>query len=142
MKYKFTKIDDDTTELSYKDKKFKVKRDIELLKAIDSISFDAYMKMMANLKKRDMTVNDLIVIKKQGNKTYEDRSNLIELQNQYSEQMKLQLYEDFSKKHFNMSLDELALDIGLTEEDSYQFGMDLATMIKGEEKTPSQTENI
>ena len=31
MKYKFTKVDQDTTELSYKDKKFFIKKDVDLL---------------------------------------------------------------------------------------------------------------
>ena len=30
MKYKFEKIDDDITKLSYKDKEFEIKRDVEL----------------------------------------------------------------------------------------------------------------
>ncbi len=36
MKYKFEKIDSDTTKLSYKEKEFEIKRDVELTSKIQS----------------------------------------------------------------------------------------------------------
>ena len=40
MKYKFEKIDDDITKLSYKDKEFEIKRYVELTAKLQSV----YMK--------------------------------------------------------------------------------------------------
>ena len=64
MKYDFKTIDNDTTELSYKDKKFVIKRDIELMKELQSAIFKAKKKLVFDLAKEGLTKADL-VIKKQ-----------------------------------------------------------------------------
>jgi hypothetical protein len=55
MKYKFEKIDNDTTRLSYKEKEFAIKRDVELTKKIQGIYMKARTKMMVDLAKEGIT---------------------------------------------------------------------------------------
>ena len=138
MKYKIERIDDDTTRFSYKDKSFEAKRDIQLIRDIEGVEQKARIKLIADLKEQGMTINDLVVEKKVGNKTYEDRSNVIELEEHYVQIMRLQLYEDYCKKWFNMGLEELMLDIGINDDEATQLGFDMAKLIRGiEEETPS-----
>ena len=57
MKYKFEVIDNDTTKLTYKDKEFKIKRNINLLKRTQEVYFKARTKMMVDLTKQGITKN-------------------------------------------------------------------------------------
>ena len=54
-KYEFKKIDADTTQLIYKDKKFTIKRDVELTKNIQSVYAEAKLQMMEDLTKKGKT---------------------------------------------------------------------------------------
>lgn len=55
MKYKFEIVDNDTTKLTYKDKEFKIKRNINLLKRTQEVYFKARTKMMVDLTKQGIT---------------------------------------------------------------------------------------
>lgn len=137
MKYKFNFIDDDTSELVYKDKKFEIKKDVELQKEVQNINNKARILMRVELAKQGLTGKDLIIVRKEGNKTYEDKSNLIELEQDYMQQASLDLFQTLSKKYFNMTLEELGEDIGLTPEEYTDFGKDFAYALAGK-KSPSQ----
>ena len=63
MKYKFEKIDDDITKLSYKDKEFEIKRDVELTSKMQSVYMKARTKMMVDLSKQRITKEDLTIEK-------------------------------------------------------------------------------
>jgi hypothetical protein len=137
MKYEFIKQDDDTTILKYKDKEFTIKKDVELQKEFQSINKNARVKMMLDLTKQGITSNDLIIIKKNGSKTYEDKSNLIQLEQGYIQEASIDLFQTLSNKYFNMPLENLIADIGLTEEESTKFGNDFAYALAGK-SSPSQ----
>ena len=136
-KYSFNFIDDDTSELVYKDKKFTISKDVELQKEVQNINNKARILMRVDLAKSGLTGKDLIIIKKEGNKTYEDKTNLIELENSYMQQASTELFETLSQRYFNMSLNDLILDIGLTMEEAEKFGSDFAHALAGK-KSPSQ----
>lgn len=55
MKYKFEKIDDDITKLSYKDKEFEIKRDVELTSKMQGVYMKARTKMMIDFSKQGLT---------------------------------------------------------------------------------------
>ena len=55
MKYKFEKIDDDITKLSYKNKEFEIKRDVELTSKLQSVYMKARTKMMIDFSKQGVT---------------------------------------------------------------------------------------
>ena len=140
MKYKFERIDSDTTKLSYKGKEFEIKRDVDLTKKLQSLYMKARTKMMVDLSKEGISKKDLVIERKENGKTYYDNSNITEIENSYIQMASLDLYNDISKKYTNMELQELMEDIGLTEEEAEQFGAGFSKALQGDVKTPSSKE--
>lgn len=142
MKYKFIKIDDDNTELRYKDNSFIFKRDIELLRDLQGIGFRTKVSMMNELKKMGMTAKDLIVVSKEGNKTIEDHSNLLELE-EYCRSIEVEkIYDNITMRFTKMTLAQLLVDIGIdvsdkNKDDILKFTEDIAKAITGQTETPS-----
>lgn len=133
MKYIFTKIDNDTTELSYKDKKFNIRRDIDLQKRLQEAIPRARILMNKDLAKMGMTKKDLIIERHEGNKTYYDNSNIMDAEEQYQGTVTLEVYDEIVSKYTQMSLNKLVEDIGLTDEEVEKFGVDLTNAITGKE---------
>lgn len=117
MKYKFTKIDADTTELSYKDKKFFIKRDIELLQKMESLPQRARLRMSTDLAKEGMTFQDLEVVKKEGSKTTIDKTNAMRLEQMYQDMVANEILSEISQKYTQMSFVELLNDIEINISD-------------------------
>ena len=138
-KYEFIKKDEDTTILKYKDKEFEIKKDVELQKEMESVNKNARVKMMLDLTKQGITSKDLIVVRKEGSKVYEDKSNLIQLEQNYMQEASVDLFQNLSEKYFEMSLENLIKDIGLEDEEGAKFGTDFAYALAGK-KSPSQKE--
>lgn len=138
MKYKFEKIDDDTTKLSYKDKEFEIRRDVELTSKMQSVYMKARTKMMVDLSKQGITKKDLVIERKEKGKTYYDNSNLNELEKYYTEMAFLEIYDEISKEATGMIFQELILDIGLNENESEEFGLGFSNALLGNTKTPSE----
>ena len=141
MKYEFVKVDDDTTKLKYKDKEFEIKKTVGLLEKLQKVNNKAKLSMMKALTEQGMTANDLIVEKKEGNKTIVDKSNLIELEKYYIGVESENVYDDILKESTNMSLAEILLDIELDYNDKdvvKDFMVELTKAITVEPKTPSQ----
>ena len=138
MKYKFEKIDDDTTKLSYKDKEFEIKRDVELTSKMQGVYMKARTKMMIDLSKQGITKKDLTIERKENGKTYYDNSNLTELEKYYTQMAFLEIYDDISKNVTGMIFQDLILDIGLKESETEQFGVDFSNALLGKVKTPSE----
>lgn len=139
MKYKFEKIDDDITKLSYKDKEFEIKRDVELTAKMQSVYMKARTKMMVDLSKQGITKKDLVIEKKEKGKTYYDNSNLNELEKYYTEMAFLEIYDEISKEATGMIFQELISDIGLNENESEEFGLEFSDVLLGKQKTPSES---
>lgn len=138
MKYKFEIVDNDTTKLTYKDKEFKIKRNINLLKRTQEVYFKARTKMMVDLTKQGITKKDLIIEKKENGKTYYDDTNLREIENNYIEMENLEIYNSIAEDYTGMSWIELIEDIGLEESDIEEFAFNFAKSLQGKDKTPSE----
>ena len=138
MKYKFERIDNDTTRLSYKEKEFTIKRDVELTKKIQGIYMKARTKMMVDLAKEGITKKDLVIERKENGKTYYDNSNITEIEQNYIQMASLELYNEICKSSTDMSIDELMEDIGLNESEAEKFGNEFSLAIQGKTKTPSK----
>lgn len=138
MKYKFEVIDNDTTKLTYKDKEFKIKRNINLLKRTQEVYFKARTKMMVDLTKQGITKKDLIIEKKENGKTYYDDTNIREIENNYIEMENLEIYNSIAEDYTGMSWIELIEDIGLEESDIEEFAFNFAKSLQGKDKTPSE----
>lgn len=139
--YEFIKIDEDTTKLKYKNKEFDIKKSVGLLQKLQSINNKAKISMMKALKEQDMTINDLTVVKKEGNKTIEDKSNLIELEQYYIGVESQNLYDDILKEATGMTLAEILVDIDIDYNDTEvvkEFMIELTKAITTPGKTPSQ----
>lgn len=134
MKYEFKKIDVDTTELCYKDKSLKIKKDIALMQELQSAVFKAKRKMVFDLAKEGLTKKDLVISKKEGNKTLEDNTNVVELENEYINEATMTMFDNLCIKFFNMNLTELIQDIGLDEDESEAFGVELMTAFTGKKQ--------
>ena len=139
--YKFIKIDDDTTELKYKEKTFTFKKDVELLSSVQNINFRAKARMMSELKKMNMSADDLVLVKVEGNKRYEDKSNLIELE-QYCLSVEAELiYDEILKKFCGMTLAEIIKHIGIditNKDDILEFTNQVNQAIVGKTESPSE----
>lgn len=138
MKYKFEIVDNDTTKLTYKDKEFKIKRNINLLKRTQEVYFKARTKMMVDLTKQGITKKDLIIEKKENGKTYYDDTNIREIENNYIEMENLEIYNSIAEDYTGMSWIELIEDIGLEESDIEEFAFNFAKSLQGKDKTPSK----
>ena len=141
MKYKFTKVDQDTTELSYKDKKFFIKKDIDLLTKMESIPSRARLKMSKDLAKEGMTFEDLEVKKVSGNKTTIDKTNLMRVEQTYQDIVANEILSEITQKYTNMSFVELLTDIEINiselgAEERETFIREFLGALR-EEKTPS-----
>lgn len=132
MKYKFIKVDEDTTKLQYKDKEFLIKKDIDLLKRLGSIQQKAKTMMYVELTKQGISAKDLEITKHEGNKTIVDKSNQIALEKYYLDLAAAEVLNDISVKYTQMRIDELIVDIGLQDEDSEKFTYDLLYSLRGE----------
>lgn len=142
MKYQFTEKDEDTTILKYHDKEFEIKRDVELQTKVQSVHSKARTKMFIELTKQGIKKEDLIIKEIKNGKTYEDNSNLQEVEKGYVEIETLNLMDEISKKYTNMTFSELIIDIGLSEnnyEEIENFTKDFTLAIRGHSKTPSKS---
>ena len=143
MKYEIVEVEEDILELRYKDKVFSSKRNIELVKEYQDLERKAKVQFVIDLQKDGYTTNDLVKEVKEGSKTYMDYSSLNYLQDQYVNGKRMEFFQNFCKKITGMSLEELILDIGITEDESMQFGLDfsqLITGIKNKDEFPSEKE--
>ena len=140
MKYEFIKIDEDTTKLKYKDKEFDIKKTVGLIEKLQRVNFKAKMDMMKELKEQGLTSNDFVVIRKEGNKTIEDKSNLIELEQYFVGIESEKIYDDIIKDVCKMSFAELLVDIGIdvyNQDELKAFMIELTKTITPTTNTPS-----
>lgn len=138
MKYKFEKIDNDTTKLSYKEKEFEIKRDVDLTRKLQGIYMKARTKMMVDLAKEGLTKKDLVIERKENGKTYYDNSNISEIEQTYITMASFDLYNEISKKYTGFELQELMSDIGITDDEAEDFGIEFSKALQGDVKTPSE----
>lgn len=121
--YEFIEVDKDTTKLKYKNKEFLIKRDVGLLKDLQSINVKAKRRMVMELAKEGLTTKDLVIEKDINGKKIMDNSNLTEMENSYVQQESLNVFDNLVNKFCGMSIAELIMDIGiLDEKQSEEFG--------------------
>ena len=127
MKYEFKKVDNDTTELKYKDKTFTIKKDVALIKELQSINSRARTKMLVELSKQGITTKDLTIERKENGKTYFDNSNLEGIEEQYIQEESINMLDSLCMRFFNMGLTELLMDVDIT--DSEKEGEDFTSKL-------------
>ena len=131
--YEFKKVDNDTTKLKMKineeEKEFTIKRDVRLLREMQSINFKARKRMLIDLAKEGLTKDNLITKKEENGKTYYNNSSWQELENQYIEEETLNVFDNIIKDITGYSMTELMLSLEEAEQD--KFSNELLVAILG-----------
>lgn len=138
--YEIIKNGTDDYVLKYKEKELKFKSDIENIERLQSINEKATEELIFRLAEKGKTIQDITVKRIANGKTYYDNSNKNELLNVYKEQIIVNVISDICVSQFNMTLNDLLVDVGLTDEqDVLQFAQDLSSAFAG--KFPSKEKN-
>lgn len=116
MKYVFEKVDEDTTKLKYGEKEFTITKDVKLIHDMQDINAKARKKMVFDLAKEGLTMKDLTVETKKGDKTFYDNSNINELEQIYIQEQTMDMFGKITERFTGMELAQLIIDIGLEEE--------------------------
>lgn len=115
-KYEFIKNGLDDYTLKYKDKEIQFCSKVEFIKDLQEVQKNARLKMISDLAKEGMSIQDLIIKKTEGAKTIEDHSNKDYVEQSYIQQEQVRVIDNICKKLFNMDASTLILDLGFTEE--------------------------
>lgn len=132
MKYEFKQVGTDDIELTYKDKSFTFKRDVNLVREMQNIVKEARLKMIKDLSSQGVSLKDLIIERHEGNKTYYDNTNKEEMEQVYQNDATMEFFDRKCKEYFNNDLASLIVDIGLTEEEEITgFSSDFVNVLTG-----------
>ncbi len=115
-KYEFIKNGLDDYTLKYKDKEIQFCSKVEFIKELQEVQKNARLKMISDLAKEGMSIQDLIIKKTEGAKTIEDHSNKDYVEQGYIQQEQVRVIDNICKKLFNMDASTLILELGFTEE--------------------------
>ena len=146
MKYEFKEVSLDEYELHYTDKNGKekvipFKRTVELARKLQSADADARFEMLEYLQSKGKTKEDFIIEKHENGKIIVDESNYREFEASFLERKQMELLIEIYKSLFNMEVQDLFLDMNITEKDSQKvqdFSLELREiLINGKTKTPS-----
>ena len=119
--------------MSYKDKVFPIKRDVDLQKRIQEAIPKARVLMNVELAKMGLTKKDLVIERHEGNKTYYDNSNIMDAEEQYQAIATMEVFDEILVKYTKMTLNDLIQDIDLNQDEVGDFGTDLTNAIMGKE---------
>lgn len=148
-KYEFKSKGLDEFELKYisKDnleKTIPFKRTVELASMIQNVDANARFKMFQYLTSIGKTKNDLVVeTKDKDGRIIVDESNYREFESRFVLQAQYQLAKELYMKLFNMTLEQIIIDMNLSDDESYMFGNKVRQIIINgleEDKIPSKVE--
>lgn len=132
MKYQIIKNDLDDYTLSYKDKVFNYKSDVELTSKLQEAPKKARIKMLTDLAEEGISLKKFTIEEKKDGKTYLDNTNKNELEKTYIGEAMLEVINNTCKKVFDMTFSELMLDIGLDiQEEQDKFASELGSSLMG-----------
>lgn len=132
MKYKITKNGIDDYTLEYKDKKINFKSDVEIMTELQAVNEIAKQRMIIDLAKQGITLNELVKEVKKDGKTYFDNSNKDEMVKTYTKIIANELFNKAVEKMLGMSLSKLSREIGIeTKEEAEKLSSDLGEILVG-----------
>lgn len=132
MKYEFKTVGTDDIELTYKDKSFTFKRDVNLIREMQNIIKEARLKMIKDLSSQGISLKDLVIERHEGNKTFFDNTNKEEMEQVYQNEATMEFFDNKCKEYFNNDLASLITDIGLTEENEItNFSSEFVNVLTG-----------
>ena len=132
MKYKITKEGVDNYILSYKDQKIRFKSKVGIVSELQEVNKKARLQMIKELAEQGMTVKDLIIETKVGDKTIMDHSNKDFLEEGYITTMQGEVFLKAIEDTLGVDYNQLMNDIGLTTEDEItKFSEEIGSAITG-----------
>lgn len=131
--YKIEYVDDDKRVLKYKDKELEFTKDVELASKFQELPKRTKTRMIVDLAKQGISVNDLVIKTQKDGKTIEDHSNEDAIYKMYQGEEMLKILDEICTKYFNMTVVELIKDMELTKEQELKFGGDLMEALIGKE---------
>ena len=139
MKYKFEKTIEDNYKLTYKDKEFTFKSNVNITKELQNLIVEARKQIIFDLTQQGKSVKDLTIEKKVNGKTYYDNSNKVAYEQIYYEQVMVSYLDKKSSELFGMNIEEIMKDIGLeTSEEGEKFGVDFMNCLSGRDFPKAQ----
>lgn len=130
--YKIEYVDEDKRVLKYKDKELEFTKDVELASKFQELSKRTKTRMIVDLAKQGISINELVIKTQKDGKTIEDHSNEDAIYKMYQSEEILKILDEITLKYFNMKLVKLLEDMELTKEQEFKFGEDLMKALAGE----------
>lgn len=129
--YKIEYVDNDKRVLKYKDKELEFVKDVELASKFQELPKRTKTRMIVDLAKQGISINDLVIKTQKDGKTIEDHSNEDAIYKMYQGEEMLKILDEITLKYFNMTVVKLIEDMELTKEQELQFGGDLMEALIG-----------
>lgn len=130
--YKIEYVDEDKRVLKYKDKELEFTKDVELVSKFQELPKRTKTRMIVDLAKQGISINDLVIKTQKDGKTIEDHSNEDAIYKMYQGEEMLKILDEICTKYFNMTVVKLIEDMELTKEQELKFGGDLMEALIGE----------
>lgn len=133
MKYEFIKVNDDTYKLKYKDKEFEIIRDVDIITKFQNVPNLARRRMLMDLAENGKGIDDLTIVRTTSDgKTIYDNRSAIEMERTYINEIQVEMLDNVSKKYFDNTMVNVALDIGLeTEAEAIEFSKQFVSVLTG-----------
>ena len=131
--YKIEYIDEDKRVLKYKDKELEFVKDVELASKFQELPKRTKTRMIVDLAKQGISINDLVIKTQKDGKTIEDHSNEDAIYKMYQGEEMLKILDEICTKYFNMTVVELIKNMELTQEQELKFGEELMEALIGKE---------
>lgn len=138
--YKIEYVDEDKRVLKYKDKELEFTKDVELASKFQELAKRTKTRMIVDLAKQGISVNDLVIKTEKDGKTIEDHSNEDAIYNMYQGEEMLKILDEICIKYFNMTVVELVKDMELTKDQEFKFGGDLMEALIGKQESPKKSQ--
>ena len=138
--YKIEYVDEDKRVLKYKDKELEFTKDVELASKFQELPKRTKTRMIVDLAKQGISINDLVIKTQKDGKTIEDHSNEDAIYKMYQGEEMLKILDEICTKYFNMTVVKLIEDMELTREQELKFGGDLMEALIGKEKSPKKSQ--
>ena len=113
MKYQIIKNGTDDYTLKYKDKEIKFHSDVETVTELQRVNEIGKQRMIIDLAKQGVTINELVKEVKKDGKTYYDNSNKDEMIKVYATRVAEELFNKAVKKMLGMELTELVKELNI-----------------------------
>lgn len=131
-KYQIIKNGQDDYVLKYKDQEIKFNSNVDIVTELQRAEEIGKQKMIIDLARQGITINELVKEVKKDGKTYFDNSNKDEMMKSYINIERGNLFNKAIEKMVGKSLLDLSMEIGIeTEEEANKLSLELGEILVG-----------